>query len=95
MADIELPEVELNIYSPKQPAEATIVENYVCTAENSPNIIRHITFDLSGTDLVGNLNRQSIGILPPRLNEKVGRIIDFILFLHHQKVKNSQLVSPL
>ena len=46
MAAIELPEVELNIYSPKQPAEVTIVENFVCTAENSPNIIRHITFDL-------------------------------------------------
>lgn len=71
MADIELPNVELNIYSPKNPAEATIVENYVCTAESSPNIIRHITFDLSGTDLVGKFKTgQSIGILPPGVNEK-------------------------
>ena len=71
MADIELPDVELNIYSPKKPAEATIVENYVCTAESSPNIIRHITFDLSGTDLVGKFKTgQSIGILPPGVNEK-------------------------
>lgn len=71
MAEIELPEVDLNIYSPKNPAEATIVENYVCTAESSPNIIRHITFDLTGTDLVGKFKvGQSIGVLPPGMNEK-------------------------
>ncbi len=71
MAEIQLPEVELNIYSPKNPAEATIVENYVCTAENSPNIIRHITFDISGTELEGQFKTgQSIGVLPPGVNEK-------------------------
>jgi len=71
MAEIELPEVDLNIYSPKSPAEATIVENYVCTAESSPNIIRHITFDISGTELEGKFKvGQSIGVLPPGMNEK-------------------------
>lgn len=71
MAEIILPEVELNIYSPKSPTEATIVENYVCTAESSPNIVRHITFDISGTDLVNRIRvGQSIGVLPPGENEK-------------------------
>lgn len=71
MAEFELPEVDLNIYSPKNPAEATIVENYVCTAESSPNIIRHITFDISGTELEGKFKvGQSIGVLPPGINEK-------------------------
>jgi len=71
MAEIILPEVEMNIYSPKKPAEATLVENFVCTAENSPNIIRHLTFDLSGTDLVGKFKvGQSIGILPPGIDER-------------------------
>ncbi len=71
MPEIILPEVELNIYSPKSPAEATIVENYVCTSESSPNIIRHITFDISGTDLEGRFRvGQSIGVLPPGENEK-------------------------
>lgn len=71
MESFELPEVDLNIYSPKNPAEATIVENYVCTAENSPNIIRHITFDISGTELEGKFKTgQSIGVLPPGINEK-------------------------
>lgn len=71
MPEIILPEVELNIHSPKAPAEATIVENYVCTAESSPNIIRHITFDISGTALEGQFRvGQSIGVLPPGINEK-------------------------
>lgn len=71
MAEIILPEVELNIYSPKNPAEVTVVENYVCTRESSPNFVRHITFDISGTELVGRVRvGQSIGILPPGENEK-------------------------
>ncbi|HAW79003.1 MAG TPA: hypothetical protein DCX27_04345 [Balneola sp.] len=71
MAEIILPEVELNIYSPKNPTEATIVENYICTTENSPNIVRHITFDISGTDLVNRIRvGQSVGVLPPGENEK-------------------------
>lgn len=71
MPEIILPEVELNIHSPKDPAEATVVENYVCTAESSPNIIRHLTFDLSGTALEGKFKTgQSIGVLPPGENEK-------------------------
>lgn len=66
MAEIILPEVELNINSPKDPAEATLVENFVCTSESSPNIIRHLTFDISGTDLVGKFRvGQSIGVLAP------------------------------
>lgn len=71
MAEILLPEVEINICTPKNPAVATVVENYVCTAESSPNIIRHITFDVSGTPLEGKFQvGQSIGVLPPGVNEK-------------------------
>lgn len=70
MSEIKLPEVELNIYSPKDPTEATIVENYVVTKESSPNFVRHITFDISGTDLVDRVRvGQSIGILPPGQDE--------------------------
>lgn len=71
MAEIKLPEVELNIYTPKDTFEATIVENYICSRETSPNIIRHITFDISGSNLVGRIGvGQSIGVLPPGINEK-------------------------
>ncbi|WP_069132841.1 FAD-binding oxidoreductase [Rhodohalobacter halophilus] len=71
MAELTLPEVELNIYGPKDPVEVTVVENYVVTKESSPNFVRHITFDISGTDLEGRVQvGQSIGILPPGKNEK-------------------------
>ncbi len=71
MAEIKLPEVELNIYSPKNPVEVTVVENYIITRESSPNFVRHITFDVSGTELEGRVMvGQSIGILPPGQNEK-------------------------
>ena len=66
MSEIILPEVELNIHTPKNPTEAVVVENYVCTAESSPNIVRHITLDLTGTELDGHFRTgQSIGVLAP------------------------------
>jgi len=66
MAELTLPEVELNIYSPKDPVEAEVVENYIVTKESSPNIVRHITFDISGTNLENRVRvGQSVGILPP------------------------------
>jgi len=63
MSEIKLPEVELNIYSKNTPVEVTVVENYVATKDSSPNYVRHITFDISGTDLVENIRvGQSVGI---------------------------------
>jgi len=70
MPEIKLPEVELNIYTPKNPVEVPIVENWICTKEASPNYVRHVTFDISGTDLEGKVRvGQSIGILPPGEDE--------------------------
>ncbi len=71
MAEITLPEVELNIYGPKNPVEVPVVENYIITKESSPNFVRHITFDVSGTELEGRIKvGQSIGILPPGKDER-------------------------
>lgn len=70
MPEIKLPEVELNIYTPKDPVEVPIVENWICTKETSPNFVRHVTFDISGTELEGKVRvGQSIGILPPGKDE--------------------------
>jgi len=70
MAELILPEVEMNIYSKKDPVEVEVVENYIVTRESSPNIVRHITFDVSGTDLEGKIRvGQSVGILPPGEDE--------------------------
>ena len=71
MAEITLPEVELNIYGPKNPVEVPVVENYIITKESSPNFVRHITFDVSETELAGKIKvGQSIGVFPPGTNEK-------------------------
>lgn len=71
MPEIVLPEVELNIYSPKNPTEITVVENYVCTNESSPNFVRHITFDVKGTELEGRVRiGQSLGILTPGIDDR-------------------------
>lgn len=70
MAEIRLPEVELNIYSPKNPVEVTVVENYVVTKESSPNFVRHVTFDVSGTELENRvIAGQSVGVLTPGEDE--------------------------
>jgi len=74
MSEIKLPEVELNIYSKNTPIEVTVVENYVVTKESSPNIVRHVTFDVSGTDLVDRVRvGQSVGILPPGEDSATGK----------------------
>ncbi len=74
MSEIKLPEVELNIYSKNSPVEVTVVENYVVTKESSPNFVRHVTFDISGTDLVDRVRvGQSIGILPPGVDAQTGK----------------------
>ena len=66
MPEIKLPEVELNIYSPKKPVEVSVVENYIVTKESSPNFVRHVTFDISGTELENRVRvGQSVGVLPP------------------------------
>ncbi|HLR31688.1 MAG TPA: hypothetical protein VK074_04325 [Fodinibius sp.] len=46
-SEIKLPDVELNIYTPREPVEVLIVENRLCTKESSPNFVRHVTFDIS------------------------------------------------
>ena len=63
---ITLPEVELNIYTPRNPVTVNVVENRIVTRSSSPNYVRHISFDLTGTKLEGNIRvGQAFGILPP------------------------------
>jgi ferredoxin--NADP+ reductase len=97
MPEIKLPEVELNIYTPRNPVEVPIVENRICTKESSPNFVRHVTFDISGTELEGRVRvGQSIGVLPPGKNEN-GRDYKLRLYSVASPSKgeegNSNLVS--
>ena len=71
MKPIILPDVELNIYNKNHPVEAKIVENRIVSKESSPNYVRHITFDVSGTELEGRVCvGQSVGVMPPGEDEK-------------------------
>ncbi|TYP95673.1 ferredoxin--NADP+ reductase [Fodinibius salinus] len=97
MSEIKLPEVELNIRTPKDPVEVPIVENKICTKESSPNFVRHVTFDVGGTDLEGHIRvGQSVGILPPGKNDS-GRDYKLRLYSVASPTKgeggNSNLVS--
>ncbi|MCH8568571.1 MAG: hypothetical protein LAT67_09920 [Balneolales bacterium] len=63
---VKLPVTELNVVRKNQPAKVKIAESRIATLSSSPNIIRHITFDLGGSDLEGKfLSGQSIGVIPP------------------------------
>lgn len=62
--EIQVPEVELNIYKPKNPVEVKIVKSEIVTSSASPNFVRHVEFDVSGTDLENNvLPGQALGVL--------------------------------
>ncbi len=68
--EIRLPDVEINVVKVKNPVEVVIRESRIATVAASPNFIRHITFDVSGTELEGKfVAGQSIGVLPPGLDE--------------------------
>lgn len=61
---IRQPEVELNIYKPRNPVEVPIVKSEITTHSASPNFVRHIEFDVSGTDLENRvLPGQALGVL--------------------------------
>lgn len=66
-----MPDVPINLVKPKEPVVVPILESKIATAASSPNFIRHITFDVSGTPLENNIRSgQSIGILAPGLDDK-------------------------
>ena len=68
--EINVPDVQLNLYKPSDPVLVPIVENRIATRTASPHYIRHIVFDVSGTKLEGVVRPgQSIGILPDGVDE--------------------------
>lgn len=57
-------EIPSNTYKPNAPLEAKVIATHRLTADDSPNDVRHIVFDLSHSELK-YVEGQSIGILPP------------------------------
>lgn len=69
--EIKVPEVQLNLYKPTASVEVPIVENRIATLSSSPNFIRHVVFDVTGTKLEGVVRPgQSIGILADGIDER-------------------------
>lgn len=62
----------MHLYRPNEPVVARVVKSEVCTARSkAAGFVRHVEFDVSGTNLVGQvLPGQSIGVLAPGKDEK-------------------------
>jgi len=68
---IRLPEVDLNTYKPKNPVQASIRKSKIATCSASPNFVRHVEFDLSGTEFENRvIPGQALGVLAEGVNEK-------------------------
>ena len=66
MSAIELPEVKMNLHTPKNPATGRVVKSEICSSRKGAGIVRHIEIDVSGTDLAGNIRPgQAFGVLAP------------------------------
>src|SRR5688572_18664267 len=65
-----LHDVKMHLYVPASPAEGICVINERCTQPKSASFVRHIAFDLTGTELAGGFAPgQSFGVLPPGHDE--------------------------
>lgn len=64
--EIPLRAAQMHLYKPVAPAIATIVKNEPCTAgRKASGFVRHVEFDVSGTELAGRcIPGQAIGLLP-------------------------------
>lgn len=62
-------DIPVNIYKPKKPCTGKCIENTELVREGGTGTVRHLTFDVTETDL-RYLEGQSIGIIPPGEDEK-------------------------
>jgi ferredoxin--NADP+ reductase len=62
-------DVPVNIYRPNAPLKAKCVSNDSLLAEGGIGVVKHVKFDLSGSDLT-YYEGQSIGIIPPGKDNK-------------------------
>src|SRR6478609_4726246 len=60
-------DIPSNIYKPAAPLMAKVLETRLLTDPESPNEVRHIIFDIAGSELK-YLEGQSIGVLPPGMD---------------------------
>lgn len=70
--EVALPEARMHIYRPNEPVVCKIAKSEICTAgKKAAGFVRHVEFDISGTNLVGQvLPGQSIGVVAPGTDDK-------------------------
>jgi ferredoxin--NADP+ reductase len=67
----DLQTVKMHLHPPTSPAAAVCLSNERCTQRKAAHFVRHITFDVSGTELAGNIRPgQAFGVLPPGVDER-------------------------
>lgn len=67
---ISLPEVDMHFYKPRNPVTVPITKSEIATDSSSPNFVRHIEFDVSGTDLENRIvPGQSVGVIAEGTDE--------------------------
>jgi ferredoxin--NADP+ reductase len=75
----------MHLYRPNEPVTARIHKTEICTSRKSAGVVRHVEFDVSGTQFINNcVPGQSIGVIPPGADSK-GRA---------HKVRLYSLASP-
>lgn len=62
-------EIPFNLYKPADPLSVKVIESTKLTAPDSPNDVRHVVLDFSGSNY-RYWDGQSAGILPPGMDEK-------------------------
>lgn len=62
----DMAEVKMHLHGPANPCDGVVVSNERCTGRKPAGFVRHIAFDVTGTQLAGNFRSgQSFGVLPP------------------------------
>lgn len=70
-SSVTLPDVQMNLHTPKDPCQGTVVRTQVCTDRKAAGIVRHIELDVAGTALAGAARPgQAFGVLPPGTDNK-------------------------
>ncbi|MEX0769862.1 MAG: hypothetical protein WD035_03960 [Balneolaceae bacterium] len=69
-SQLKVPDVEINTYKPKNPVPVPIVKSEIITDAPSPNFVRHVEFDVSGTKLENRVYPgQALGVIPEGTDE--------------------------
>jgi ferredoxin--NADP+ reductase len=69
--DPELVDVQMNLVRSKEPVTGRLLGSELCMNGKSASFVRHITVDVSGTALAGNVTvGQSLGVIAPGIDHR-------------------------